>query len=428
MLRLLFSLAFVCLAIVAHAQYVPSPGNVQSNPILLKGATIHIGNGSVLQNANLLFENGKIKNIGVNVIAPDGAEVIELTGKHIYPGLVAMNSILGLNEIEAVRATRDAIEVGLFNPEIRSIIAYNTDSEVIPTVRSNGILFAQIRPKGKRVTGQSTAVQLDAWNWEDAAIATDEGIHMNWPRSFRILGKKYDKKVIKKNEDFLEKINEIEDLFQNARTYADAGTAKDKNLKFEAMRGLFDGSKKLYIHTNHARLMEMAVLFAQKYDISPVIVGGREAWLITDFLKENNVPVVVNSAQSLPQYEDSDIDQPFKTPSQLEAAGVTWCFSHADYWSQRNLPFVAGQAVGFGLEYEAAIKALTQTPAKILGIGDRYGSLEVGKSASLIVSEGDVLDMRTSKVIHAYIDGRKINLSNKQKVLAEKFMNKYKGK
>ena len=419
MVRILSFCFFLFLNFSAFAQYVPAPGAAQSQPILLTGATAHLGNGEVIENAYLAFADGKITLVNSAAVGQgfDNHKKIDGTGKHIYPGLIAPDSRLGLNEIGAVRATNDYREVGNLNPNIRALIAYNTDSEVIPTVRSNGILLAQIAPQGGRISGQSSVVQLDAWNYEDAVVRTDDGIHLNFPSYIRLSRWS----AAKKNDKYAEQIQEVESFLQDAQAYSQRSTDTDTNLKLAAAQGLFDGSKKLYLHTHDVKGMQAGVLLAKKYDITPVIVGGRDSWQITEFLRDNEVAVILNSTQSLPRYEDSDIDQPFKTPALLEAGGVTWCFSHGDYWDQKNLPFTAGQAVAFGLEYEKAVAGMTGNAADILGIGKQYGTLEVGKSATLIVSEGDVLDMRTSKIIHAFIDGREVNLSNKHKVLAEKF-------
>ena len=423
-MRIIFcTLLFSCFAILSFGQYVPTPAEAQNQAILLKGATAHLGNGQVIENAYIAFADGKLTVVEENAASTNfnTHKIIDVTGKHVYPGFIAMNSVLGLREIGAVRATNDHREVGTLNSHIRSIIAYNTDSEVVPTVRSNGILLAQITPQGGLISGQSSLVHFDAWNWEDAVVKVDEGVHVNWPRQFSFSRRR----GAKKNEKFAEQVLEIETFLHAALAYTKKDIIEDRNLKFEAVRGLFDGTKKMYIHANEVKSIESAVLFAKKFDITPVIMGGRDSWLITDFLKKNGVSVVLNSTQSLPRYEDSDIDQPFKTPLQLQNAGVSWCFSHGDYWSQKNLPFIAGQAVAFGLSYEDAIAALTASPAKIMGADKQVGTLETGKQATLIVSEGDVLDMRTSKIVHAFIDGREINLSNKHKVLSEKFSKKY---
>ncbi|MEK7256232.1 MAG: amidohydrolase family protein, partial [Bacteroidota bacterium] len=350
---------------------------------------------------------------------------IDATGKHLYPGFIAPNTDLGLQEIEAVRATRDNAETGSINPNVRSIIAYNTDSEVTPTVRSMGVLMAEIAPQGGRISGSSSVVQLDAWNWEDAAVGADIGIHLNWPSLSTF---SFEEQRVTKNEEYEKQVQELKAFFTEAQAYRQKSPVESKNLRFEAMRGVLDGSKRLFIHANNVQAIQEAVLFAKQFQITPVLVGGNDAWRIADFLKQNQVAVILSSTQRTPSREDEDVDQPFKTPAQLQAAGVEWCFGHEGFWQQRNLAFQAGQAVAFGLAYEDAVKALTSNTAKILGIQKQAGTIETGKDATFFLSEGDALDMRTAKVTKAFIQGREINLDNKQEMLYRRFQQKYKGK
>ena len=405
-----------------------TPGPKQSETISIVGATLHIGNGSVIENGVIVFENGKISFVGTAENAPtlpDEGREIKANGKHVYPGFIALESSLGLVEIGAVRATRDVRELGYLNPSLRSIIAFNTDSKVIPTVRSNGIMLAHIVPAGGTMPGQSSVVQLDAWNWEDAAVSTDCGIHLTWPTTYRRMGWWAESGGIKPNENYKKEVSKIKMFFEEAKAYANNSNPKQKNLKFEAMRGLFDGTKKLFINSRQAKSIMAACLFAKEMKVNPVIVGGDDSWLIADFLKEHNVEVILSASHSLPDRKEDDIDITYKLPKILHDAGLTFAISNSGYYEQRNLPFQAGHAVGFGLPYEAAIKSITLSPAKILGVDNNYGSLEQGKSATLFISEGDVLDMRSSKLLEAYIDGRKIDLDNKQSVLYRKFAKKY---
>lgn len=405
---------------------VPMPAEAQLRPTYIVGATAHLGNGKVIENSIIAFEEGKLTIVSspenLSKVNLSRYQIIQAQGKHVYPGFIAMDTQLGLVEIGQVRASRDDEEVGQLNPSVRSLIAYNTDSEVTPTVRSQGVLLAQVVPLGGRISGQSSVVQLDAWNWEDAAVKTDEGIHLNWPSLYRF---SFRQRSFSKNENYDKQIQEIHDFFTEAQAYNQKPTHNRKNLKFEAMRGLFSENQHLYIHTNTAATISQAVVFAEKYGLSLVIVGGRDAWMVSSLLKEKGIPVILRETHNLPATADTDIDQPFKTPAHLQEAGVLFCLSSGDSWTLRNLAFQAGQAVGFGLEYENAISALTLNPAKILGIDDKVGSLEKGKDATLFVCEGDVLDMRTSKVTHAFINGRAIDLENKQKGLYEKFKAKY---
>jgi imidazolonepropionase-like amidohydrolase len=408
------------------AQYVPVPAPVQTRPVLLSGATAHLGNGQVIENSLVAFEGGKITVVAdakVKRAFPDHL-VVDASGKHLYPGFIAPNTTLGLTEIDGVRATQDNSELGEMNPNIRSIVAYNTDSEITPTVRSMGVLMAEPTPKGGRISGTSSIVVLDAWNWEDAAYATDIAMHLNWPQTASF---NWREQRMVRNESYDEQLAAMDAYFREAQSYC-RGDAEQRgdNLRFEAMCPLFDGACRLLIHANNVQAIQEGVLFAEKFKLKPVIVGGNDSWMITDFLRSHEVPVILSSTQRLPSREDEDVDQPFKTPAQLQQAGVTWCFGHNGYWQQRNLPFQAGQAVPFGLAYEEAIQALTGTTAKIFGIDGTTGTLEVGKDATLFLSAGDVLDMRTSKVTQAFIQGREIDLNNKQEMLYNRFQQKYK--
>ncbi|WP_020538335.1 amidohydrolase family protein [Lewinella cohaerens] len=401
----------------------PVPGAVQAKPIAIVGGTAHLGNGEVIENALVTFDQGKITRVDRASAKVDLSdhEVVDGTGKHIYPGLIAPNTQLGIVEIAAVSATRDNAETGYLNPNARSLVAYNTDSQVTPTVRSRGVLFAQVTPQGGALSGQSSIVQLDAWNWEDAAVLADDGHHLNWPRRRSY---SWRQGTWTKNERYAEQVQSVEDFLRQAQAYC-AGADREPNLRLASACGLFNGKQRLFVHANLAKDIEQAILLGKKFDLDLVIVGGEESYLVTELLREYKVPVVLGPTHALPGTLDSDVDQPFKTPAALHEAGVQFCLSNEGFWQQRNLPFQAGTAVAYGLPYEKAIQALTLDAASILGVADRIGSLEVGKDASLIITSGDVLDMRTSVVEHAFIDGRKVDLDNKQDQLYRRFQTKY---
>jgi len=411
-----------------YAQATISPAPAQSKPIILTGATIHIGNGQVINNGYISFDKGKITGIGEGS-APNanGADVIDASGKQIYPGFICPATNLGLVEIEeGAKGTVDDWETGTLNPNVRSIIAYNTDSKVIPTVRSNGILMAQITPGGEFISGQSSIVQLDAWNWEDAAYKTDMGIHLNWPvvrfESRRGAGGAPSESPAEKAQ---KAIDAIVELFTEAKAYSEIPKPAVDNLKLDAMKGLFNGTKKLFINADGAREIIQSVAFAKKFGISIVIVGGGESYLVTDVLKNNNVPVILTETQRLPDNDEDDVYLPYKLPKMLQDAGVLYGLTGIGFWRQRNLPFEAGQAVGYGLTKEQALSMITLNNAKILGIDKTVGTLEVGKDATLFISKGDALDMIGLDVQNAFIQGRNINLDNLHKQLYRKFSAKY---
>ncbi len=420
---------FAVISLNASAQSdVPAPARKQTKSVYLTHATIHTGNGKVLNNATISFDNGKIIVLDENPSFKTDetmGKVIDCTGKHIYPGIIAANTKVGLDEIEAVRATNDYSEVGNYNPDARAIIAYNTDSRVTPTVRSNGVLYAQSTPLYGTVSGTSAVVQLDAWNWEDALVKED-GVWMNWPSMQSRGGWWAESASPTTNKDYDKQVNAIKDYFRDAKSYADAGVHDKTNLRFEAMRDLFSKAKTLYVNVGRVKEMQHTIAFAEEFGLRLVISGGEESWMMADELAKKSIAVILGKTHELPGSTDADIDQPFKTPAMLQKAGVLFCLSiPGGFWQERNLPFNAGTAVAYGLTKEEALAAITSNTAKILGVDAQIGTLEKGKEASLIVSTGDVLDMKTSNIEYAFISGRQIDLNNKQKELNTKFSKKY---
>jgi imidazolonepropionase-like amidohydrolase len=428
MKRILLFYAAIFFCALLNAQN-PVPAPTQKAAILIYGATAHLGDGTVIPVSAIAFENGKLTMVAdATVIRFDRskyAKIFDASGKHVYPGFIAPNTQLGLIEIDAAKATLDVSDVGAYNPQLRSIVAYNTDSEILPTIRSNGVLLAQVTPAGGTLSGSSSVVQLDAWNWEDAAIRTDDGIHLNWPGLPTPSGLQPPAPDATRQDPYERDVQQLGLFFEAAQAYAKQ-QSEVKNLKFEAMRGLFDHKTTLYIHTGNVKTIRESVLFAEKYDLQPVLVGANDAWMLADFLKTHNIAVILSPTQRLPSRDDEDVDQPFKTAAQLHEKGVLIAFSDKSAWQQRNVAFQAGQAVGFGLPKEAAVQALTLNTARILGIADRCGSLAIGKDATLFISEGDALDMRSCQVTAAFIQGREINLDNKHKQLYRRFEAKYK--
>ncbi len=415
----------------AQAQQNPVPAPPQKKSVLIMNGVAHIGNGQVIDNAAIGFREGKLDLVAdartIRLSANAYDTVIEASGMHIYPGFIACNSTLGLHEIDAVRAFNDVAEAGSFKPSVRSAIAYNTDSEILPTVRSNGVLLAQITPRGGTISGVSSVMQLDAWNWEDALIKEDDGIHLNWPQVFHRHSDK-GKQTIERVKTYDQQLREIELFFTEARAYFASGSAHTE-IRFEALRGVVNGTQNLYVHADEARAILEALNFKTRLKIPKmVIVGGYDSWLVADELKTAGVPVMLRRVHGLPWYEDDDLDINFALPGRLHEAGVTFCIQNEGEMERantRNLPFQAGTCVAYGLPYEEAVKAITLTPATLLGIAANCGSLEDGKDATLFISRGDALDMMTNQVTHAFIQGRSIDLSSKQTELYLKYKQKY---
>ncbi len=426
-----FGITLLLIGQFALAQQTPAPK--QSESILISGVTAHIGNGEVIENAAIGFNNGKITYVGSRsgTDATSFSKVINASGKHVYPGFIATNTSLGLAEIDAVRATRDFDDVGDMLPHIRSLIAYNTESKVVESMRPNGVLMAQITPRGGMISGTSSIVQLDAWNWEDAAIKVDDAVHMNWPSTFRRgrwwLG---EDPSLKPNKDYAKNMQKIASFFNGAETYL-KGEQKEKNLPYTAVKGLYDGSQQLFIHASREKEIVDAIAWAKEEGIEKVVlVHGNEAHKTADLLKRHHIPVLIPRPHRLPDSNDADVKQPFRLAKMLMDKELTVGIEHEgqmERMNTRNLPFYAGHFVAYGLTKEQALQMITQNAAKILGIDDMTGTLEVGKDATLFISEGDALDMRTNILSHAFIQGRAISLETHQTKLWKRYMDKYQG-
>ena len=413
---------------LAFAQQTPADKQVQ--PISIVGATAHIGNGAVVENCTLVFEEGKLVAVG-DANTPTKGKVIDASGKHIYPGFIAPGKSLGLIEINAVRASNDQDEIGSIIPHVRSIIAYNAESQVVESMRPNGVLLGQITPKGGRISGTSSIVQFDAWNWEDAIVKLDDGVHLNWPTTFRRgrwwLG---EPRGFQQDKDYQKNVDAVADFMANAVAYGKQA-ARENNPAFAAMQGVLDGSKRLFIYAHGEREISDAVITAKQFGVKEVVlVGGYRAQKVADLLKQHNVAVLVRYTHTLPLFEDEDYDYGFKLPKLLVDAGLLVGLQNANAsnFQTRNLPFYAGQVVAQGMDKEQALQLITGNTAKILGIAEHYGTLEVGKSATLFVSEGDALDMRGNQLLHAFIDGRELSLETHQTELWKRYMGKFEGK
>ena len=436
MKKILWS-CFLSIALLpAGAQEVIYPAKEFKGKTFITNGTIHVGNGTVIENGTVVISNGKITSVGAGAGSPGSdARVIDAKGKHVYPGLILANTDIGLKEIaNGVRASNDYTELGEFNSNIRAITAYNTDSRVMAVLRSNGILLASVAPQGGSVSGSSTIVQLDAWNWEDAAYQMDAGMHITLPSFIsRGGGRRFagfpgfpGAGGADGGKSALEKVEEIKSFFRQAKAYIQEPVHSNVNLKLEAMRPLIEKKQKLFVHGDQIKQMLIAIDFAKEFGVDVVIVGGSESFQIADLLKANNISVILDQCLNLPATEDDDIDQPFKTPAALQKAGVLYCISDDDANTRyRNLSYNAGIAATFGLTKEEALSAITLNAAKILGVEAKTGSIEVGKDANIVVSEGDLLDMKSSTVTDALIQGRQISLDNKQKQLYERYKYKY---
>ena len=429
-MRKIYIIVFV-LSLSMHTK-AQTPAKKQTKSVLILNATAHLGNGQIIENSAIGFKDGKLTLVADSKLiklSKDAYETtIDATGKHVYPGFIAPNSTLGLVEIDAVKSSDDEEEIGSINPNVRSIIAYDANSKVIETVRPNGILMAQITPRGGRISGTSSIVQLDAWNWKDALVKENDGVHLNFPATFRKSGSWFEPGTIEVNKDYQKQIEELNSLFASSKAY-NSDVAKERNLVFEAMKALFDGSQTLFIHSNKEKQIIDAVQFAKDNGIKKmVIVGGFEAYKSADLLQKNNIGVLLKRVHDMPESTDQDVDLPFKNAKLLTDKGIVVGLENSggmERMQTRNLPFLAGTCAAYGLDKEQALQLITLNTAKLLGIDTICGSLEIGKDATLFISEGDALDMRTNILTNAFIQGRMINLETHQSKLYNKYKEKY---
>ena len=433
--KLYFSIILSLTLLVEINAQSPVVAPAQKKPVMLTGGTVHTGTGEVIENGTVVFSGGKITYVGKSsdfTSDQTGYEVIDVTGKQVYPGLIFPNTSIGLVEIgSGVEVASDIREIGDLNPNVRAIAAYNTDSHVIPVLRSNGILIAQIVPTGTLLPGTSSVVQLDAWNWMDAAYKIDNGIQLGWPRKSILPGRRgggveFQMGAASITVTYDKNVEALEKIFNDAVAYASIEKPGDVNLRLESMIGLFDGSKTLFISSNEPRGIISAISFAKRHGVKKMVLAGADesAWLVKDFLKENNIPVLLTDPLSLPKYDYSDTKLPFKLAAMFKKEGILVGLTYSKQ-AYSNLPFAAGQTVSYGLTKEEALQTITINSAKILGIEDKTGSIEVGKDANIVVSTGDILDMSTNNIEYAFITGRNIDLDNKHKQLYRRFLEKY---
>lgn len=412
----------------------------QNTPVAIINATIHPVSDKPIENGFLLFSGGKINGIGTvgamdasKIKSPDW-RIIDAKGLHVYPGMISPYTQLGLTEITAVRPSNDMSEVGGITPEVRSVVAVNPDSTLFPVTRSNGVLLAGVFPTGGTIPGRAGVIKLEGWTWEQMTALDDAGTIINWPWPRVNTSWWMNKSEDEQKRDIERSLKAIEDAISAAKAYAKARTDKDQpvDLRLEAMQGLLpkDGKpgKPVFIWATDYDQISLAVAFTVRHDLKCVIVGGRDTYLCTDLLKRHDVSVLIDGTVRFPKRDDQPYDDAFTLPAKLHAAGVKFCLaSGEDPGHERNLPYSAALATAYGLDREIALRSITLSAAEVLGVAKDYGSLETGKSATLFIADGDILEIATN-VRQAFIDGAEINLDNKQKVLERRYREKYQGK
>ncbi len=424
----------LALAATAAASTV-IPAKRPAAPVLLRGGTVHTVSGGVLEKTDLLMVDGRIAALGPKLAAPKGAEVVDVSGRHVYPGFISANSQLGLTEIESVRATIDTTEIGPVNPNARAQVAVNPESELIPVARLNGVLTAHITPlagggfggSAALFAGTSALVRLDGWTWEDMTLRPAVALHLYWPSLAINRDPRNPRGETEQRRAITERLKVIRDTFAAARAYAGAKSAgrTDTDLRLEAVLPVLRGEKRLFIHANTLSQIQSALDWAREEKLAFTLVGGRDAWMVADRLKEAGVGVILGGTFNLPPRRDDAYDAAYAAPAKLHAAGVPFCIGMGDDGAsetanERNLPYEAAIAAGHGLARDQALRSVTLSAAELLGIGAELGSLDVGKRATLIVTDGDALEMTTSVQL-AYIDGAKIDLRSRQTDLHQKY-------
>jgi imidazolonepropionase-like amidohydrolase len=406
------------------------PGKAQKTPIALVGGTVHPINGPAIEDATIVFDAGKILAVGQTVEVPANAEVILVDGKHVYPGMFEAHSQLGLKEFDSIRASIDESEVGSVNPNAQAAVALNPDSSLLPVTRANGVLLALSAPTGGFISGQAAVIQLDGWTYEDLTLDADAAMVINWP-SPPGRGRRGGRGAATPVPPTTDPLAELKTLLEEARRYRELRTHQADqqpiDLRLEALAKVAAKEIPVLAAADSLVQIEGAVAFAVRENLRLIILGGYDAAECADLLKRHEVPVVITAVHRIPQNRSDAYDASYTLPARLQAAGVRFCISssgRSETWNSRNLPYHAATAVAYGLDMEQAMRSITLSPAEILGVSARVGSLEVGKDATLIVTDGNPLEIPTQTEI-AFVQGRRVDLSNKHTRLRDKYLQKY---
>ncbi len=408
------------------------PGGPQKRPIIIRNATVHTVSGETIQNGALLFKDGKIAEIGTNIPFPGDAEVIEAKGYHVYPGLMESYSSIGLVEIDSIRASMDTTEIGSLNPNVRAAVAFNPDSEAIPVARANGVLTAVTAPNGGLISGRAAVMILDGWTWEGMTLLPDAAMTAAWPRFAAAprgrRGGDAEPTAAADND----RLGPLHELIREVKAYSLARTKAPKDqpidLRLDSMVPVVEARMPMMVQANSTKQIQTAIAFAKQYHLKLILMGGADAMQCANLIKEAKVPVVVASVYRLPSRHDAAYDAAYTLPAQLQEAGIQFSIASDGRFGAsglRNLPYNAATAAAFGLTEDQAIRSITLSPAEIFGVANRIGSLTVGKDATLIITDGNILETPT-QVLKAYIQGRQVDLSSKHTQLNEKYKAKYK--
>ena len=419
------------MASTAAAQSLQIPAAPQAQPTAIVNATIHPIVGPDIPHGYVLFERGVITAVAAGdptpIPRPDWL-IHDARGLHVYPGLISAETTLGLTEIEAARATNDLSEVGSITSEVFASVAVNPDTALIPVTRANGILTACVVPQGGLISGYASLVRLDGWTTEEMTLVDRAGLVVRWPNVLPQSGWWVQESEEEQLERVRENLDRIDVVFRDAAAYLQARRADDEfpvDLRLEDFRPVLEQGRPLFVYANNAPAIRSAVAWADRMNLGIVLVGGHQADRCVDVLKASDVPVVVVGTHRMPTRDDAPFDEPFTLPLRLHEAGVRFCLASGESAAhERSLPYHAGKAVAYGLPRDVALRSITLNAAEILGLGRTHGSIETGKAASLILTDGDPLEITTT-TLHAYIDGSAVDLDSKHKALDRKYRTRY---
>lgn len=407
------------------------PGAPQKKPVALVNGVLHTVSGPVIEAGTIVFDNGRITELGPRLQPPSNADVIDLQGRHVYPGMIESHSQLGLTELSSTRATIDTSETGLLNPNVTAATAVNPDSELIPVTRANGVLVALSAPSGGLVSGKASLLNLDGWTSADMTLQRESGLVINWPTSSRSSFFGPPGTGGAGGDSGGSQLQELRNLFTDARAWSKARTASPEtqryDIRFASMQSVLAGKVPLIVAADEAEEIQAAVAFGVEQKLQVIIFGGYDAESCAELLRRYQVPVIVSAVHRDPRNDHDDYDAAYTLPERLRKAGIQFCISgsaRSETWNTRNLPYQAATAAAYGLPRDEALKSVTLYPARILGVADRLGSLEPGRDATIFVSTGDPLET-DSQVTQAWIQGRLVDLSSRHTQLAGKYGEKF---
>jgi imidazolonepropionase-like amidohydrolase len=399
---------------------------------LIRDARVVTVSGPALEKASILIRKGVIAEVGTRVKAPSGARIVEAAGLTVYPGLFDAGTILGLTEVGQVGATNDHTEIGKFMPHLTPFSAVHMASDLIPVARSNGITHALVHPRGGLIPGQASVLSLDGWTYEEMEISRRAALVIDFPRqlvfspSFAVFGPERRRPYAETKKEYEAEVRELKEFFTKARHYLRAkssGEAVQADRQYEALIPALSGRQTVLISADTHVDIRAAVLFAQEEGLDFVLMSASDAWRVADFLKEHDVRVILGPLQSLPRREDDPIEIIYRTPAILHSKGVAFAISTGGASDTRTLPYEAGNAVAYGLPYEAALRSITLAAAEFLGIADQVGSIDKGKKANLVIAKGDILEYQT-EIRQLFINGRPVSLENRHTRLYERYRNR----